>query len=336
MQRLIVALLIVAGTFITFGPRLNISGMACGSEKAQDSINKSFQVGPGGLLTVQAEQGSIEVRASNSNRVEVDIIRKAEAGSLEEASSILKSMEVRFEQTGNNLLVVAESPRSRARRQLEFKITVPRSYNVDLKTSGGSIEVEGLEGEARSKTSGGSLQFRTIRGPVTGKTSGGSIGLADIFGDVTAETSGGSISAKQIDGNLLAYTSGGSITAERIGGRLTAKTSGGSVRVDEVAGSVEASSSGGSVTARFTKQPAGDSQFTTSGGSVVVSIPEGTRANLDAEVSGGHVETDFPVSFTVQGKLDGSKVKGTINGGGPVLFCRTSGSNIQIRRSINP
>src|SRR5215216_3772898 len=188
MQRLIVALLIVAGAFIVFGPRLNISGMAWGSEKVQDSINKSFEVGQGGLLTVQAEQGSIEVRASNANRIEVDVIRKAEAGSLEEAQSILRSMEIRFEQSGNNLQIVAESPRSRARRQLEFKITVPRRYNVDLKTSGGSIEVEGIEGEARSKTSGGSLQFRSIGGPVTGKTSGGSIGLADIGGDVMAET----------------------------------------------------------------------------------------------------------------------------------------------------
>jgi hypothetical protein len=63
-------------------------------------------------------------------------------------------------------------------------------------------------------------------------------------------------------------------------------------------------------------------------------MPEGSKVNLDAEVSGGHVETDFPVSFTVQGKLDGSVLKGAINGGGPVLFCRTSGSNIQLRKSV--
>lgn len=333
MRKLIVAVLMIAGACVLFGWRFNFRGFAWGNEKAQDSISKSFEVGPGGLLTVQADEGSIQVNTSDVNMVRVEVIRKAEAGTREEAESILRSLEVRFDQSGNNVRIDAQSPRRRARKHMEFRISVPRKYNVDLKTSGGSIEVADLQGEVRSKTSGGSLRFSRIEGPVLGNTSGGSISLDDIGGEVSAETSGGSISAKGIDGNVTALTSGGSITAERIGGRLTAKTSGGSVRVDEVGGAIEASSSGGSVTARFSKPPQDDSQFTTSGGSVVITMPEGSRVNLDAEVRGGHVETDFPVSLTVQGKLDGSVLKGPINGGGPMLYCRTSGSNIQLRKS---
>jgi hypothetical protein len=81
-----------------------------------------------------------------------------------------------------------------------------------------------------------------------------------------------------------------------------------------------------------------DSRLTTSGGSVVISMPENLRVNLDAEVSGGHVETDIPVALTAslspQGKVDGSKLKGAINGGGAMLFLRASGSSIRVRKSV--
>jgi hypothetical protein len=43
------------------------------------------------------------------------------------------------------------------RLQVEFIITVPRRYDADLHTSGGSITVQNLEGILLTKTSGGSI-----------------------------------------------------------------------------------------------------------------------------------------------------------------------------------
>ena len=57
-------------------------------------------------------------------------------------------------------------------RSLEFVVTVPRQYHMDLSTSGGAISEGDLEGEVRNRTSGGSIHLGPIHGPVWGEMSG--------------------------------------------------------------------------------------------------------------------------------------------------------------------
>ncbi len=132
--------------------------------------------------------------------------------------------------------------------------------------------------------------------------------------------------------DVVAHTSGGSITAKHIEGKLDAKTSGGSLNFEEITGAIEGSSSGGSVTARFSKPIEANCRLETSGGSVNVYLPENSQFDLDAEAGSGQIVTEFPVAITLQGKLDKLTVRGRVNGGGAVLFCRTSGSNINLKK----
>ena len=121
----------------------------------------------------------------------------------------------------------------------------------------------------------------------------------------------------------------GSITIDRSGGSVVAKTSGGSVTVNEVLGSIEASSSGGSVKARISSQPLADCRLTTSGGRVEVSLAGPIAVDLDAKTSGGRVHLEMPV--TIQGDVSKTRVRGSINGGGPQLYLRTSGGSIYVK-----
>ncbi len=335
MKRVIVALLILGGSIIligvNFGRFFNVSGRA--REKAEERINRSFEVASGGLLSVDVDGGSIEVKPSNSSRVDVEMYRKFEAGSADEARSLLERHPVKFTQNGNTIYIESQGPNGRYRRQMELRISVPHNFNVNLKTSGGSIGVDGLQGTVRSSTSGGNLRFTNIEGPVRGSTSGGSINVKDIEGEAVVKTSGGSINIANVSDNVVAHTSGGSITASRIGGKLEAKTSGGSLNFEDIAGEIEGQSSGGSVTARFLKPIEANCRLETSGGSVNLFLPENSQFDLDAEANSGHVVTEFPISITLQGKLDGSSLRGRINGGGPVVFCRTSGSNINLKKT---
>jgi DUF4097 and DUF4098 domain-containing protein YvlB len=188
-------------------------------------------------------------------------------------------------------------------------------------------------GSVRSKTSGGNLRFSDIEGPVRGETSGGSIGVKQIEGEVVVKTSGGSIDVNGVSSGVVAHTSGGSITAKRIDGKLDAKTSGGSLYFEEISGDIDGRSSGGSLTARFLKPIEANCRLETSGGSVNVYLPENSQFELDAEAGSGQIVTEFPVALTLQGKLDKSMVKGRVNGGGPVVYCRTSGSNINLKKT---
>lgn len=282
----------------------------------EDSINKSFAVGPGGTLTLDTTRGSIEVRGSEGNRVDVEIVRKTKTSDQNKAKEIFGYLRFDFKQTGNDVIIkgikTTDSNKKLNTLNVKFILSVPNRYNVDLKTSGGSISVEDLEGTVDIRTSGGSLGLDNIKGPVTGKTSGGSISIGKVDGDVNVNTSGGSIRIGNAYGTVNAHTSGGGIT------------------VNEVMGKIQADTSGGSVKAYISQQPKGDCRLKTSGGSITVYLAEGVALNVDAGTSGGSIHTDIPV--TNQGKISKRELKAQINGGGPELYLHTSGGSIYIKK----
>ncbi len=315
---------------------LMISGVAFAA--IEDTIKETFEVGEGGTLRIDTELGSIEVNVQRGNMVDIEITQTVKVRSEEDANKIMNEFDIKLSQDGKDVVVIAKFEdagwdflkRIRRKLKVHFVITVPSKYNVDLKTSGGSISVDDLEGKVSSETSGGSLKFGSILGPVNGRTSGGSIRLNSCSGDVDLSTSGGGIDIGEVGGKIGARTSGGSIKIRKAGESVSARTSGGSVSVEEVMGAIEAETAGGSITARISRQPEGASRLETSGGSVNVYLAEDIKADVNARTSGGRVSAELPV--TIQGEFKKDELRAKINGGGPELFLRTSGGNINLRK----
>jgi DUF4097 and DUF4098 domain-containing protein YvlB len=116
-----------------------------------------------------------------------------------------------------------------------IEVTVPQSYRVDAKTSGGDVRLLRIDGKIRASTSGGGVQCELVgtnRG-IWASTSGGDVRLTvakNITGTLDAESSGGSIRSDlpvsthtadehrlsgAINGGgerIYAHTSGGNIT----------------------------------------------------------------------------------------------------------------------------
>jgi Toastrack DUF4097 len=275
-----------------------------------DTVERTFDVSPGGTLKLDTDQGSVEVRSVPGNQVRVHVEREARDGRDDD-------FELRFNQSGSDVTVEGDAPESFGWRhwnrfRIHFEIEVPQQYNLDIDTSGGSIDIADLQGDIDCRTSGGSIR------------------VADTDGRVDCRTSGGSIHIGRTEGSVLAKTSGGSIHIDHSGGSVVAKTSGGNVTVDEVFGSIDASTSGGSVQATLTSQPLADCRLSTSGGRIEVTLASTVAVDLDAKTSGGHVDVDMPV--LVQGTIARTSISGQINGGGPQLYLRTSGGSIYIRR----
>ena len=306
----------------------------------EDNIERSFQVAPSGRLTIDADRGSIEVRTANRDLVDVKIERKIKENGKWSAEEVLEDFVITFDHNDDGVTIRAKYDRENHRRwnrernrlKIKFLITVPQRYNVDMKTSGGDISVEDLEGEVRSQTSGGGLRFGSIKGPVWGRTSGGGIKLEGTQGDAEVKTSGGGITIGNVEGAVEAVTSGGSIRIDRAVGSVNAKTSGGGITVEEVVGNINAKTSGGSIKTYISRQPEEDCSLETSGGNVTVYLVEGIAVDVDARTSGGHVSTDVPIAVVVQGKINRNRLQGAINGGGPLLKLRTSGGSIHLRK----
>lgn len=286
----------------------------------KNEITRSFSVSPGGLLSVETDLGTVDIQTGDKNNVEVEVLLTADTRDEDKAKEIFDRFQLDFEQEGDDVFITGDLSKEkkgwnfwggeRNKLKVAFVVTVPHEFDVTVKTSGGSISVADLKGDVRVKTSGGSLDFDNIEGPVSAKTSGGSISLNSCAGSADVRTSGGSINIGRVAGEVVAHTSGGSIN------------------VEEVMGTIDASTSGGSVNARITKQPEDDCRLVTSGGSVTVYLDPNMDFDLDARTSAGHVETDFPLK--VKGRISKSSLQATINDGGPELYLRTSGGNINL------
>ena len=271
---------------------------------AEASFSRSLSVEPSGNLTMDVDRGDVRVTGSDQNTVEVEVDRKVTHASDSEAARMLKEEHLVVKQTGNDISITTHEPPSFHNHSLwgwlsepnlnvHYEITVPRKFDVRLKTSGGGVKVASLQGNAEVKTEGGGLDFNDIEGRVNG------------------QTEGGGIRAVSCKNELLIQTQGGGITIERFTGSR-----------------VRATTEGGSVSADFAAAPKADCELRTEGGSVTARLPGGAAVTLDAHTEGGSVRTDLPVQ--VQGQFHNSTLKGTINGGGPLLTLETEGGNIEV------
>jgi DUF4097 and DUF4098 domain-containing protein YvlB len=308
------------------------------SAETVDTIDKSFKVATGGKLSVDVDAGSIEVKTAAVDTVTVHVTRKFRASSKAKEEEMLAKHVVKIEQSGNDVSVYSRGERvtqsfwnwfgSGTGRDVRYVVTVPTSYNADLKTSGGPISADGLRGTVVAHTSGGPMAFANIAGPITGETSGGPIALEKCDGTVDLHTSGGPIDAENCSGSFKLSSSGGGIAVEGHRGTLKLHTSGGGIHVEDLDGAVDGSTSGGPVAASFRGQPSGDCRLHTSGGGVSLDIPANARFTLDAHTSGGGVSCALSGGTNVE-KSRGS-LRATYNGGGPKIELSSSGGGIDI------
>ncbi len=288
--------------------------------KIERTVDKTFTVQPGGTLRIETNGGGIKVEPGAGNTVAIHVTQRINASTDAEADEMLKHLELTFEQQGNDVTAIAKYEGGRSSSwfhwgggsgvQCEFKVTVPSTYNVNLKTSGGGITVGDLTGRVETRTSGGGLHYGKITGSIDGHTSGGGIRLEACTGDVKLHTSGGGIHLGPVTGNAEVSSSGGPISIEGIGGTVKAHTSGGGVDV------------------AFSGPLKGDCDISSSGGGIRVKVDPKSDFDLDARTSGGGVHTNLPV--TVQGEVGRGKLVGRVNAGGHLLKVHTSGGGIHI------
>ena len=307
------------------------------ADSSADMIQKTFPAKPGDRLVIQTDRGSITVSGSDRTDVSIEVSRKVKGGSEKKARELLDRHTVEMSASQGTIRLEAdlegENNWTFRGPQLEVAIVVqvPKQFQLDAQTAGGSVRVQNLDGNVKAKTAGGSVHLDAITGEITGRTSGGSIHASELQGSVDLSTAGGSIRIDRAgQGPVKAVTSGGSLRLTGITGPLEARTSGGSIRIESNGAPIVASTSGGSVEATLTGVPTGTVDLRSSAGAVGIVLPAAAAVALDASTSAGTVKSDFLVGVT--NSKSRSSLKGPINGGGPAVRLRTSGGSIRIRK----
>ncbi len=285
-------------------PVLLLAALAAPPIRAED-LRDSVPAEPGGELSLKLAHGSVEIQTHDEPIVQVDA-----------RATGFGSDSVRFELSGDGRNTTLTGTSGGYFSWLAFgplrvhvRVHVPERYGASVETRGGSVEVEELGGSLRTRTSGGSIR------------------VSEVAGEVDVETYGGGIQIDEVTGAVRASTRGGSIQLSEVGGAIDAETRGGSIQVHDVEGSVRAITRGGSISARFESDAAGELE--TLGGSIEVEFDEGTGLEIDAQTHGGRVTLEEGLDLT--GRMDRDHMKGTINGGGPLLRMRTTGGSIRLR-----
>jgi len=276
-----------------------------------DTIEKEFDIAMGKKLIVDLETGgSIYIKGWDQEKVWI----KAHISGMDPDDYTFD-----FRDSSNEIIIESDHNRKWGKNssKIELLIKVPNKFILDLETAGGSVEIDGVEGDVRGKTMGGGLEFSGLNGDIQFTTMGGGIDVENTKGYLTLKTMGGSISVEdsEVDGKVS--TMGGSIEIENVKGNLKGKTMGGSVRYRDVTVSSE---DGENNVVRIT----------TMGGSIDV---DEARAGVDVETKGGSIDigsvNKFAKAMTYGGSIEIDAIDGWVN-------AKTMGGDITVNMIGDP
>jgi beta-lactamase regulating signal transducer with metallopeptidase domain/DUF4097 and DUF4098 domain-containing protein YvlB len=299
---------------------------------------KSFAVSPGGALTMDLEDGDVEITSGDDAKVEISVHRRITHANEKEAKELLENHEITFGQNGSDVSVHSKQLKQKSsgwfgaqpNLSVEYKITTPRKYNFTLSTGGGNITIEDKEGKVHAQTGGGNLELNHIDGAVWGRTGGGDIAASGCEA-LDVESGGGNLKLHDLSGDTRAHTGGGGAKIVNCAGKLEVKSGGGDLTIDNFTGSsLQADTGGGSITADIVNPFKEKCVFGSGGGNIRIKAPADLAVNLDAATDGGSVKCDLPLTSTSVKSDD--HIKGAINGGGPELNAHSGGGDIKISK----
>lgn len=186
----------------------------------------------------------------------------------------------------------------------------------------------------RSRNHEGRIDF-TVRIPagvlVKAGSGNGDVRITGAGAEVLASTGNGRVDVSRTTGTVKASTGNGRVTIEGAKGKVDASSGNGDIRVVTSVGPVSANTGNGDIEVSIAKlEPSADMSFSTGNGRVEVFLPVGYGAEVEASTGSGHVEADFPIQ--VRGRIDPTRLRGTIGSGGGRLEISSGNGDVLIRQ----
>ena len=189
---------------------LLVIAAATASALSEENVSQNLDGAPGGKLIVDVDFGTIDVSAGPDDKIAVTAHRKIDSDNEAQEKEYLASAPVTISKEGNNITVRARRQNKdhnlnwsgRFRMDARYKVQVPRSFNSELRTGGGKLSFENINGKIFGRSSGGSITAK-LKSPDPG--------------DVNLETSAGSIDV------LVRPDAGLDVEAEASSGRVTSE-----------------------------------------------------------------------------------------------------------------
>src|SRR5262245_39282195 len=157
-------------------------------------FEKTFQTTAGKKLNIDLKSGGeIHIIGVDKNQVVVKARLRGEDRD---------ELDFNAEETNGSIRVTSEITGGRHSHNAssDLDIEVPTRFDVDLRTMGGDVSINNVEGEISGETMGGELNLQALKGNIQLTTMGGEVMLEDSNLDGSVKTMGGDVVIRNVSG----------------------------------------------------------------------------------------------------------------------------------------
>jgi hypothetical protein len=261
-------------------------------------LDRSFDVRAGGLLMVDVSDGDVEVRSGEAGSASVKVY--VEARDPEWARRVFDRMQFDVRKEGDGVAVRARNAQMRDYEWsdnrgvgIKVEIGVPESFDLDIRTGDGDVDIGRINGQVDVRTSDGDVVLGAFRGP-----------------GISVETSDGDVVAESLEADRVSIrTNDGDIDVGVKGATTRISTGDGDINLHLLAG--------------------GEVSLRTGDGDITIYASPSLKADLELHAEEVYLEPDVQV----EGRLGGHGARAKLNGGGPLLIARTGDGTVTIREN---
>jgi DUF4097 and DUF4098 domain-containing protein YvlB len=190
---------------------LAITAAAANATTLDQAFDRTFDVRSGAVFSLTNTNGHITVRAWDQPRIKVHALKHVESRDGDAARDAMKALTIALSQPNGGLTIDTKYPKhndgifewiagTSVNMTVTYEVTVPRTMDLHIDNTNGSIEASDVRG---------SHKIETTNGRIT---------LARCAGDLDAETTNGTIEAE-----LTAVNAGRGIRLETTNGGIHAR-----------------------------------------------------------------------------------------------------------------
>ncbi|MBI3947930.1 MAG: hypothetical protein HY321_18580 [Armatimonadetes bacterium] len=197
---------------------------------------------PGQRLVIRHSYGAVRLSGVDQPEVNVCAQRHVRGVSLQAVRSYLKALATSVQPMGDRVEIETRrpggDPRFLTQTTVDLDITLPRGTPVELNSSFGDVDAEGI-GALRATVPWGAISVRKIAGDVNLEGKAGKVTVADVAGDLTVAHSMQDVDASRIGGSVTIRNQFGQIRVQGVGGRAVLANRGGPIALMNVGGGAQ-------------------------------------------------------------------------------------------------
>jgi DUF4097 and DUF4098 domain-containing protein YvlB len=198
----------------------------------------------GSSVEIINRYGTVEVTASDEDRISVDVAKTIIASDEKDAEQLSKEFMYSIVEESGRYRVISNLNRDQNRvRGRRFKtsltVRVPKKASVLVNNRYGTVEITDLIGDQQVDNGFGATLLSRISGSVDIKSRNDRVAVEDITGETTISSEFGNIEVRRVAGELDLKHRNGNIEIEEIKGETKVKNEFGSITIKSIQGSLD-------------------------------------------------------------------------------------------------